>query len=144
MGDKNQKRDGRIIILLAIVAFVIGYNCFFKNLQQQDNQTVFPSVLSIENNQLQFTNSPKNRDITDQIPVSSAQFFFEKISINHGSKEQLMMLQGIGPKMADRIIQFREVHGAIRDKTDLMKIPGIGPQTYEKLRDSITFMSKPG
>ncbi|MDD6466636.1 MAG: ComEA family DNA-binding protein [Erysipelotrichaceae bacterium] len=60
-----------------------------------------------------------------------------KISINHASKEELMMIKGIGEKKADDIIAYRIEHGYFQTLEDLMNIPGIKQKTFDQLKDSI-------
>lgn len=60
-----------------------------------------------------------------------------KININTASVDQLTQLKGIGPKYAERIVEFRENHGAFKAAEDLTQIPGIGAKTLEANRDHI-------
>ncbi len=61
-----------------------------------------------------------------------------RVNINIASASQLEGLQGIGPVLAQRIIDFRKKEGPFRKPEDLMKVSGIGPKVYENLKDSIT------
>lgn len=60
-----------------------------------------------------------------------------KIDINHATVEQLVMLPGIGPKTAKRIVDFRNKNGLFRYYDDLLKIERIGPKTLKKLKPLI-------
>ena len=60
------------------------------------------------------------------------------VNVNRAGAERLMELPRIGPRMAQRIIEYREKHGPFKSKEDIMKIKGIGPKTYEKLKDIIS------
>lgn len=60
------------------------------------------------------------------------------VNINSATSEQLQALPRIGPKMAQRIIRYRQEHGRFRRKRDLMKVKGIGKKSFEKLRELIT------
>jgi len=60
------------------------------------------------------------------------------VNINYASREELMALKGIGSVLAERIIQYRKMHGYFRSVDELIKIKGIGPKTLEKLRPYIT------
>ena len=62
----------------------------------------------------------------------------EKVNINKASAEELMQLKGIGPEYAERIIHYRETHGAFERVEDITNIPGIGPKTLEENKDRIT------
>ncbi len=60
-----------------------------------------------------------------------------RINVNSATQVELETLPGIGPKLAQQIIQYRE--GApFANGEALMDVPGIGPQKYEAVRDLIT------
>lgn len=61
----------------------------------------------------------------------------EKISINHADAQDFMALPGIGPGRAASIIAWRELHGPFVRPEDLQKVPGIGPQIFQRLADAI-------
>lgn len=56
------------------------------------------------------------------------------ININTATAAELELLPGIGPALAQRIIDHRREHGAFRRVEDLDDVKGIGPRTLEKLR----------
>ena len=60
-----------------------------------------------------------------------------KININTASAEELTQLQGVGPKYAAKIVEYREQKGPFASPEDIMKIPGIGPATFEKNKELI-------
>lgn len=62
----------------------------------------------------------------------------EKININQASAGELKQLRGIGPKLAERIVQYREEHGPFRSPEDIMKVKGIGPKKWQANKHRIT------
>lgn len=61
----------------------------------------------------------------------------EKININTASLEQLMKLERVGAKYAQRIIEYREKEGPFKKPEDIMNVPGIGEKTWEANKDRI-------
>ena len=61
----------------------------------------------------------------------------QRISINQADAEGLTGLTGIGPAIAERIIEYRNEHGLFQKTEDLMNVPGIGPGKYETISDQI-------
>ncbi len=59
------------------------------------------------------------------------------VNINFATTEELDELPGIGPVLAGRIIEYREVHGPFQDIHDLLLIRGIGERTFQRVRPYI-------
>ena len=59
------------------------------------------------------------------------------IDINSASREQLVLLPGIGEAFAERIILFRDQHGPFASVDALRAVRGIGPATLAKIRPFI-------
>ena len=60
------------------------------------------------------------------------------ININTAKVEELDILPGVGPKMAQAIIDFREAHGKFSALEDLQKVKGFGPKKFAAIRPHIT------
>lgn len=61
-----------------------------------------------------------------------------KVNINQAGQTELMMLEGIGEKISQRIVDYRQENGPFLQKEDIMKVSGIGEKTYENIKDFIT------
>lgn len=61
-----------------------------------------------------------------------------KVNINTASVSDLDTLPGIGQAIAQRIVDYRTTHGSFAAAEDLMNVNGIGPATFDKLKDRIT------
>lgn len=59
------------------------------------------------------------------------------VHLNTATLEQLDELPGVGPVTAQKIIDYRQQHGAFSSVDDLDGIPGIGPARLEQLRDLV-------
>lgn len=55
------------------------------------------------------------------------------IDINTATAQELELLPGIGPIMAQSIVAYRETHGFFETAADVQNVPGIGPMTYEAI-----------
>jgi competence protein ComEA len=60
-----------------------------------------------------------------------------KVNINTADRAQLELLPGIGPALAERILQERKASGSFRRIEDLGRVKGIGPKIIERLRDQV-------
>ena len=61
-----------------------------------------------------------------------------RVNINTASVATLdECLSGIGPAYAQRIIEYREAHGGFKSIGEIQEISGIGPKTFEKIKDQI-------
>ncbi len=68
----------------------------------------------------------------------------EKININKATVEELQGLEGIGKRLARRIVKYREEKGPFERIEDILKVRGIGKKTFEKIRDRITVKDSTG
>lgn len=63
---------------------------------------------------------------------------YSVININTALADELEKLKGIGPALAERIIEYRRVHGPFSEKSELLRVKGIGPKIYERIKDNIS------
>ncbi|MEU1847345.1 helix-hairpin-helix domain-containing protein [Micromonospora sediminicola] len=60
------------------------------------------------------------------------------VNLNTATLAQLDALPGVGPVLAQRILDHREQHGGFRSVSDLRQVEGIGDARYEQLKDLVT------
>lgn len=60
------------------------------------------------------------------------------ISLNNATQEQLESLPGVGPAMAERILEHRTAIGSFSDLSQLRDISGIGEKIYAKISKQLT------
>lgn len=68
-----------------------------------------------------------------QLPLSGG-----LININTADAAALESLPGIGPSLAQRILDYRQAHGPFARIEDIQEVSGIGPATFAKIQDLIT------
>lgn len=59
------------------------------------------------------------------------------ISLATATVEQLDTLDGIGPTLAERIIEHRDENGGIRSVGELQEVEGIGEKRFAALKDAV-------
>jgi competence protein ComEA len=61
----------------------------------------------------------------------------QPVNLNTATLDQLDQLDGVGPAMAQKILDFRKAHGGFGTVDDLDQIPGIGEKRMAALRDHV-------
>jgi competence protein ComEA len=61
----------------------------------------------------------------------------QKVNLNTATLEELITLDGIGQKVAERILNFREKNGPFQKPEDLMMVKGVGEKIFEANKDKI-------
>ena len=75
---------------------------------------------------------------TDKKNTSKNELKEKSININTATKEELIAIPGIGDKISDRVIIYREEHGGFKNIEDIMNVKGIGKKKFEKMKPYIT------
>jgi competence protein ComEA len=63
------------------------------------------------------------------------------LDLNQATEEDFDALPGIGPRLAERILEYRKSAGAFHSLDELRAIKGIGKKTFERIRPLITVSS---
>jgi competence protein ComEA len=67
------------------------------------------------------------------------------VNLNTATAEQLATIPGVGAKMAERIIDYRQKNGGFKKIEDLMNVSGVGEKSFLKMKPLVTVTtSKPG
>lgn len=54
------------------------------------------------------------------------------VEVNTASRELLTYVSGLGPALADRIVEYRTANGPFKSRKDLSKVPRLGPKAFEQ------------
>lgn len=60
-----------------------------------------------------------------------------KVDLNSANRKQLESLPGIGPALAERIVQYREKNGRFKRIEELLNVKGIGEKKFLRLKDFV-------
>jgi competence protein ComEA len=60
-----------------------------------------------------------------------------KLSLSTATVEELDALDGIGPTLAQRIVEYRDAHGGFRSIDELREVEGIGEKRFESLHEAV-------
>ena len=60
-----------------------------------------------------------------------------KVNINTADVKELMTLSGVGHKVAERIVAYRDAHGPFKKAEEVRKVEGIGQGLWERNRQRI-------
>jgi competence protein ComEA len=66
------------------------------------------------------------------------------LDLNRADAVALDALPGVGPVLAERIVEQRRRHGPFRRLEDLRAVRGIGPRLLERIRGHVRIGSTPG
>ncbi|NOT76338.1 MAG: RNA-binding transcriptional accessory protein [Cyclobacteriaceae bacterium] len=72
------------------------------------------------------------------------------VEVNTASKELLSYVSGLGPQLAKSIVEYRNEHGAFKDRSALHKVPRLGDKAFEqcagflRIRDSKNPLDRSG
>jgi len=106
-----------------------------------------PQFLSTSNNQAELVTAGEGvspelgaaESGRSRNPAALALVSFQPIPINRANTEALIALDGIGPVLAGRIIEWRKANGRFHNADDLLDVRGIGPKKLAKILPQITF-----
>jgi len=83
--------------------------------------------------------SPVVTPRASQVPVAKP--VPAKLDLNRATEQDIEALPGIGPVLAERIVEYRQSRGGFRNVEQLRNVKGIGKKKYERIRALVDVMS---
>jgi competence protein ComEA len=87
---------------------------------------------------------PSDQSMAAQTPIvvptsaATAVKAAPKVNLNRAGVDELRTLPGVGPVLAQRMVEWRKAHGRYRTVDDLQEVKGIGKKRLEQLRPLVT------
>jgi comEA protein len=130
------KNEQKIFLFLSVV-FVAGvsvraYRAYFTPPVRQFDYSV--SDKEFEERSKYLTTAPPADGTNDTTSVTGGRKVKKKVNLNTATKDDLVLLPGIGESIAEQILIYRDEHGGFSSVEQLRKIKGIGAKKFEKLR----------
>lgn len=126
--ESKSKRDERFTIIL-IIGFIFLFLFSIQRILLDNREILEQKPYDLQADLMPLYSiipDRQGRASTNSMPAEFSPFFFEKMDINEADKELLMTVKGIGPKLADSILQSRLEYGPFTKVEDLLKIKGVG------------------
>lgn len=114
------------IILILISAYLLGMNFYNKLDRVDDIKEAVPQTAQAENIKTAEQEDEELKSIQD------------KINLNVATESELRSIDGIGEKLAKRIIDKRDSIGSFNAVEQLLEIEGIGENIFAKIKDYVT------
>ncbi|HXF49193.1 MAG TPA: helix-hairpin-helix domain-containing protein [Verrucomicrobiae bacterium] len=114
--------------ILGFLTLVLIAGIFF-NLYKQNNRAVSPGLLlsTLEAPPSHFAVLPKENAVSD----------FAPLDLNRAELAELERLPGIGPALAQRIVEYRAKNGPFKNVRELLRVAGIGPKKLAELASRV-------
>lgn len=140
---KKRKWYRTVLPILFILVCGLWYSRWYERnrleLHQKEDQAVSASSeevsQAVSESSVSDPKETAEQNTTTEQPEETQQF---QININTATKEELMLLDGIGEKMAERIIAYRTEYGLFTSLEQLKNVKGIGEKTYQDIVMYIT------
>jgi competence protein ComEA len=118
----------KFAMLIATVAAVLWIGWPAPKEEARQTEPVQPAAAQV----------PAAPPMTAAIPEKAG----SKVNLNRASADELQTLPGVGPVLAQRMVEWRKAHGRYRTIDDLQEVKGIGKKRMEQLRPLVTVLTR--
>ena len=125
MASRFSQSDRRVLGFLSVLLAAGVVFTLYKKI----NRPVSPTLL------LSITEIPSGR-FTKNPPRSQRPAFYP-LDLNRAGADELEGLPGLGPALAERILEYREKNGKFKIVQELLRVPGIGPKKLAQLQSKV-------
>lgn len=106
----------------------------------QDGQKIYiPSILEVEEEEEEeeYITEGSGGVILEEGEEEKNNEAEGKVNINTATQTELETLNGIGPSIASKIIEYRKQNGNFQSIEEIQNVSGIGDSKYESIKDDI-------
>jgi competence protein ComEA len=153
LSEKAMNASEKRILKLAIILFTIGLTVRYLpwGLPSIETFEVGDAIIVANAPPGAFSDAPPVIDTNKIIPIAdpgpkltehhrkAKKKITLPLHINTASADDLCALKGVGPKLAEKIIEQRTASGPFKGPADLKKVHGIGKKKLENMLQSIIF-----
>ena len=97
------------------------------------NEPVLSSVADM-------TEGPRATAPSSERVRDSRQSGIGELDLNTATEQELETLPGIGPVLAERIVEYRQARGGFREVAQLRQVKGIGKKKFDRIRAKVRVM----
>lgn len=143
-GGSKRQRDGRLSVLLAFAAFFLVtvftshylIPIFSRGISDHCKRLGISDAGYLQIEKCTETTAYGNKART---PSHLTPFFYEPVQINRADREMLMTVKGVGPALAQQILNYRRENGGFHSALELQKLHGVGRTKARALASEFDF-----
>lgn len=127
-----------VLVAFSLVTLVVAPALGADQAQKPGLRTAVPSHVDAPKDQGDKDHPVRVRPASPQHAAEkSHREAHDKVNINTADVKELMTLTGVGRKVAEKIVEYRDNHGPFKKADELRKVDGVGNGVWEKNRERV-------